>query len=84
MTVTTPIGDRHPEPLGQQPVTDYGLTVPTSRKTPQRTVAIDDELWERVRQIAATRRETISEVIRRALVAYETEHRKLLADDSGD
>lgn len=52
--------------------------MPTKRKTPQRTVAIDEELWDRCQRIAEIRRETMSDVLRRAAVDYDTEHRHLL------
>lgn len=53
----------------------------TTRKTPQRTVAIDDELWNDVMAIAKLRREKVSDVIRRALVDYRETHRALLDAD---
>jgi predicted transcriptional regulator len=55
----------------------------TKRPTPQRTVGVDDELWGNCMHIARERREKLSAVIRRALVAYEDEHRALLADKTG-
>lgn len=42
----------------------------TIRKTPQRTFAIDDEIWGKVSRIAKVRRETMSDVLRRAVVEY--------------
>lgn len=51
------------------------------RKTPQHTVGVDDELWNEVMAIAKKRRERVSDLIRRSLVAYRDEHRELLADD---
>lgn len=59
----------------------YGAPVATTRKTPQRTVAIDDELWNDVMAIAKLRREKVSDVIRRALVDYRETHRALLDAD---
>lgn len=56
----------------------YRAEMPTKRKTPQRTVAIDEELWDRCQRIAEIRRETMSDVLRRAAVDYDTEHRHLL------
>lgn len=39
-------------------------------KTPIRTVRVDDELWQRAQEKATRRRETVADVIRRALLAY--------------
>lgn len=58
----------------------YPARVPTKRTTPQHTVAVDDALWQRVRRKAAANHETISDVIRRALVQYDRKH-PLPADD---
>jgi predicted CopG family antitoxin len=52
--------------------------VATARKTPQRTVGIDDELWNDVQYIAKERREKVSDVIRRTLVEYRERHRRIL------
>lgn len=59
-------------------VTDYGSGVPYVRKTPQRTVGVDDELWRDCQLIAKARRQRVSDVIRAALVAYRDENRELL------
>lgn len=59
----------------------YRDPVPTIRKTPQRTVGVDDELWQAAQEIAKKRREKVSDVLRRALVVYVDEHRKLLDQD---
>jgi macrodomain Ter protein organizer (MatP/YcbG family) len=60
----------------------YRLEVPPiKRVTPQHTVAMDNYLWDRCLRIARIRRETLSEVIRRALVRYETRYRHLLAEE---
>lgn len=40
------------------------------RKIPQHTVSVENALWQKVKRIAAKRHERISDVIRRALVAY--------------
>lgn len=45
-------------------------TSSTGRKTPQRTVGVDDELWQAALRKAQKKRETLSAVIRRALVEY--------------
>lgn len=49
---------------------DYRDSVPYVRKTPQRTVGIDDELWADVHTIARARRERVSAIIRAALIDY--------------
>jgi predicted DNA-binding ribbon-helix-helix protein len=41
--------------------------VPNQPKTPVRTVRLSDELWERVRAIAAARKMTVSDVLRELL-----------------
>jgi predicted transcriptional regulator len=38
-----------------------------------RNVRVDDELWDRVKVKAAGRRETVADVIRRALLVYVEE-----------
>jgi len=54
----------------QRPVTSYAPGVATTRKTPQRTVGVDDELWADCHAIARVRRQRVSDVLRGALVAY--------------
>lgn len=62
---------------------DYGPAVATTkRKTPQRTVGVDDELWEAAQRIAARRRERVSDVLRRALVDYVERHKDPARGDS--
>jgi hypothetical protein len=61
---------RATELLRQCPVTDYRSAMPTVRKTPQRTVGVDDELWQKAQRKARRRREKVSDVLRRALVEY--------------
>lgn len=61
----------------QCPVT-YPAGVATTRKTPQRTVGVDDELWADVHAIARARRQRVSDVLRAALVAYRDQNRALL------
>lgn len=61
--------------------TAYGVDVPTKRSTPQHTVAVDETLWQTARRIAELRHETISDVIRQALVRYVSRHKHLLSDD---
>ena len=63
----------------QCPVTDYAADVPSYvRKTPQRTVAVDDELWNDCLAIAKARRQKLSDVLRSALVGYRDLNRALL------
>lgn len=64
--------------LTRQCPVDYGSGVPYVRKTPQRTVAVDDELWADVHTIARARREKVSAIIRAALVAYREAHANVL------
>ena len=59
----------------------YASPVPTKRSTPQHTVAVDNDLWQTARRIAAIRREKISDVIRQALVRYVQRHKHLLDDE---
>ena len=44
--------------------------VPNAPKTPQRTIRIADDLWEKAQAAAAERDETVSDVLRRALERY--------------
>lgn len=48
--------------------------------TPQHTVRVDDDLWDRAAHIAKKRREKVSDALRRALVEYVDEHDALLDD----
>lgn len=58
----------------------YRADVPYVRKTPQRTVGIDDELWADVQAIAKAKRERVSAVIRSALVRYRDDNRAVLEE----
>lgn len=65
------------------PGSDYAAPMPPIvRKTPQHTVAIDDELWQTARSIAKVRRETLSEVLRQSLARYVQRHKHLVEDDA--
>lgn len=44
--------------------------MPNQEATPRRTVRVSDEIWDEVHRIARDRQETVSEVVRRALVRY--------------
>lgn len=64
----------------QCPVTDYAAGVATARKTPQRTVGVDDELWSDCHAIAKVKRIRVSDVLRGALVQFREDNRDLLAE----
>lgn len=55
--------------------------MPQTRKTPQHTVGVDNELWQAAMRIARKRRERVSDVLRRALVDYVERHKDMAADD---
>lgn len=44
--------------------------MPNQPKTPQRTVRVPDDVWERAKVRAEARGETVSDVVRRALERY--------------
>lgn len=44
--------------------------MPNKPKTPIRTMRVSDELWEAAQVVAASRGESLSDVIRAALVRY--------------
>lgn len=44
--------------------------MPDQEKTPRRTVRVEKELWDAAQTEAASREETVSDVIRRALERY--------------
>lgn len=49
------------------------MQTPSVAVTKIRAVRIDDELWEQAQQKAKDRRESVADVIRRALLAYVEE-----------
>lgn len=57
---------------------DYARGMPPVRRTAQRTVAVDDELWHDCMAIAKARRQKLSEVLRAALVDYRAANLGLL------
>ncbi len=68
--------------MSQCPGSGYGPAVAaTKRKTPQRTIGIDDEPWEAARHIARKRRERVPDLLRRALDEYVEQGYGLIADD---
>lgn len=52
--------------------------MPPVRRTTQHTVGVDDELWNECLAIAKARRETLSHVLRAALVAYRAANADIL------
>jgi len=48
---------------------------------PEHTVRIDDELWNAAKRIAAKRRETVSDIVRNALVEYVDKHHRAASKD---
>ena len=81
MSAPTRPGRTAPAVLSQCTGNSYGSDMPTKRKTPQRTVGIDDPLWDKCVRIAKVRRETMAEVLRRAAVDYADKYDHL---DPGD
>lgn len=66
-------------PVTRHSTVNYrGHVPPTQRKTPQRTVGVDDELWADAHTIARVRREKVPAVVRAALVRYRRENLELL------
>lgn len=62
----------------------YGQDVAARKNptpTPQHTVQIDDELWDAAQRIAAKRRETVSDIVRHALVKYVDKHHRPGSED---
>lgn len=59
-------------------VTDYAANVPKVDRTTQHTVGVDDELWNDCMAIAKVRRETLSGVLRSALVVYRLQNQAVL------
>ena len=55
---------------------------PTPQHTvSQHTVRIDDELWDAAQHIATKRRETVSDIVRHALVEYVDKHHRPAGED---
>lgn len=48
--------------------------VPNQPKTPQRAIRVPDDLWQAAKAIARSRNETLSDIVRDALVAYVKRH----------
>lgn len=58
------------------------LAVPKSRRViPPRSAQIENEIWIPARRISELRGETMSKVIRAAVIRYVARHRKLLDED---
>ena len=65
---TTPIQSRGASELPRDtPGARQNDNVPTTKI---RSVRVDDDLWEAAARVAARNRETVADVIRRALLAY--------------
>lgn len=45
-------------------------SVPNTPGTPRRTIRIEDDLWELAQKKAAERGESVSDVLRKALIRY--------------
>lgn len=54
--------------------------VPNQPKTPTRAIRVPDDLWKTAKAIARERGETLSDVLRDALVAYVKRYGKRLGD----
>lgn len=54
-------------------MTPDSVPVMTGKGTPRRTVRIEDETWDAAKVEAESRGETLSDVIRRALIDYVKE-----------
>lgn len=54
---------------------------PSRRATPPRTAQIEDEYWLPALKIAKIRGETMSKVMRAAVIRYVARHRHLLEGD---
>jgi Tfp pilus assembly protein FimV len=70
--------------LRQCTASGYGQDVAARKNptpTPQHTVQIDDELWDAAQRIAAKRRETVSDIVRHALVEYVDKHHRAASED---
>lgn len=82
MTAPPRAGDAPHRSLSPRTGSDYvSLVPPIERKIPQHTFAMENELWKRCRRIAQLRHETMSDVIRKYLIGYESRHRHLLDND---
>jgi antitoxin component of RelBE/YafQ-DinJ toxin-antitoxin module len=49
--------------------------MPNKPKTPIRTIRVTDDLWHAAQNVAKERGETVSDVIRRALIRYTNQRR---------
>jgi hypothetical protein len=58
--------------------------VPNQPKTPNRPIRIPDGIWVSAQEIAATRGETASQVVRADLSRYVRQHWRLLSKDTRD
>jgi hypothetical protein len=81
MTAPPEAGDIRRRSLRHRIGSDYRSRVATKRKTPQHTVAIDDQLWKDCRTIANLRHKTLTDEIKDFLVRYRLRHKALLDDE---
>lgn len=81
MTAPPEVGDTHLKPLRHRIGSGYRSRVATKRKTPQHTVAIDDQLWKDCMAIAGKRHRTLTDEIKDFLVRYRVRHKDLLNDE---
>lgn len=49
--------------------------VPNQEKTPRRTIRVADDIWDAAARAAEARNESVSDVVRRALIRYAKAHR---------
>lgn len=49
--------------------------VPNQSNTPQRTIRISDAIWQQAKEVAERRGESLSDVIRVALIRYTRRNR---------
>lgn len=49
---------------------DIVARVPNQEKTPRRTIRINDDVWNAAAEKAERKGETVSDVVRRALINY--------------
>jgi hypothetical protein len=55
---------------------------PIKRKTPQHTIAVDDDLWQDCLKIARKRHKTLTAEILDFLIRYRARYKDLLSDDT--
>jgi len=82
MTAPPCESDTRLDPLRQCIGIDYGPEVPPiKRKTPQHTIAADDDLWKDCLKIARKRHKTLTAELVDFLVRYRAKYKNLLDDE---